>query len=97
MLFLLCGFAGAILLAKLLNLDKRPKWILGGTFVIACGFAALGAYEGCADKWNTTKIGRHGNCSYHRRLKTHLNIYGWCGLAASLLVIVATPTDLRKK
>ncbi|RTQ51420.1 hypothetical protein EJV47_06345 [Hymenobacter gummosus] len=90
MLFIATGIACLILLAKLLNVEKNPKIVFSTSFIVACAFAALGAYEGCADGWKSTSIGRRGACSHHGGVRTHVNIYGWSGLAASAFILFVT-------
>jgi len=96
-LLLVTGIASLIILSKLLGFDKMPKFVLGFTFIVGIGFASLGAYEGCADGWASTSIGRSGACSYHGGVKTHLNIYGWSGLAISSIIIFAAFSNSEKK
>lgn len=96
-LFIVTGICSIIILSKVLNLDKNPKLIFSTSFVVACAFAALGAYEGCADGWKSTSIGSSGACSHHGGVRTHVNIYGWSGLAVSALLIFVTFNSENKK
>ncbi|MBO0357808.1 hypothetical protein J0X19_07610 [Hymenobacter sp. BT186] len=89
-LFFVTGVAVLIAFSKIFNFDKYPKFILVSAFVLAVLAAGLGAYEGCADGWNSTSIGRSGACSHHGGVETHANVYGICCMTLSGIVIFFT-------
>ena len=86
-LFLITGLAGLIFFSKIFDFDKRPKFVIIVTLLIAMLAASIGAYEGCADGWHSTNIGRSGACSHHGGVETHANIYGLCCAVFSIIVL----------
>ena len=86
-LFFVTGLAGLIVFSKIFNFDKYPKFTLAMTLLLAVLAVSLGAYEGCADGWNSTNIGRNGACSHHGGVETHANIYGICCSIFSVIVL----------